>query len=93
MKLLSDARSSCDKTTPARRMCGILENKPIIYLVTGSMMPGSYQGMSIGTCTDCRGHWTKFGAGILDFEDVSALIAELAPTVRFLPLILKAILF
>ncbi|KAK0611878.1 dihydroxy-acid dehydratase [Immersiella caudata] len=70
----------CDKTTPAQLMGGISANKPIIHLVTGPMMPGSYQGVRIGACTDCRNNWAKFRAGALDIEDISALNEELAPT-------------
>lgn len=62
-------------------MGGISANKPIIHLVTGPMMPGSYQGVRIGACTDCRNNWAKFRAGALDIEDISALNEELAPTV------------
>ncbi|KAK3377378.1 dihydroxy-acid/6-phosphogluconate dehydratase [Lasiosphaeria ovina] len=70
----------CDKTTPAQLMGGISANKPIIHLVTGPMMPGSFQGVRIGACTDCRSNWAKFRAGTLDIEDISALNEELAPT-------------
>ncbi|KAK3317334.1 dihydroxy-acid/6-phosphogluconate dehydratase [Cercophora scortea] len=70
----------CDKTTPAQLMGGISANKPIIHLVTGPMMPGSYQGFRIGACTDCRNNWAKFRAGTIDIEDISALNEELAPT-------------
>ncbi|KAK1760065.1 dihydroxy-acid and 6-phosphogluconate dehydratase [Echria macrotheca] len=70
----------CDKTTPAQLMGGISANKPIIHLVTGPMMPGSYQGVRIGACTDCRNNWAKFRAGTIDIEDISALNEELAPT-------------
>ncbi|KAK4161714.1 putative dihydroxy-acid dehydratase [Cladorrhinum sp. PSN259] len=70
----------CDKTVPAQLMGGISANKPIIHLVTGPMMPGSFQGVRIGACTDCRNNWAKFRAGTLDMEDISALNEELAPT-------------
>ncbi|KAK0705772.1 dihydroxy-acid/6-phosphogluconate dehydratase [Apiosordaria backusii] len=70
----------CDKTTPAQLMGGISANKPIIHLVTGPMMPGSFQGVRIGACTDCRNNWAKFRAGTIDIEDISALNQELAPT-------------
>ncbi|KAK3312625.1 dihydroxy-acid/6-phosphogluconate dehydratase [Apodospora peruviana] len=70
----------CDKTTPAQLMGGISADKPIIHLVTGPMMPGNYQGVRIGACTDCRNNWAKFRAGTIDIEDISALNEELAPT-------------
>ncbi|CAN9172058.1 unnamed protein product [Alternaria sp. RS040] len=71
----------CDKTTPAQLMGGISANKPIVHLVTGPMMPGSYKGSRIGACTDCRNNWAKFRAGTIDIEDISAINDELAPTV------------
>ncbi|KAL2270645.1 hypothetical protein VTJ83DRAFT_16 [Remersonia thermophila] len=70
----------CDKTTPAQLMGGISANKPIIHLVTGPMMPGSFRGSRVGACTDCRSNWAKFRAGTMDIEDISALNEELAPT-------------
>ncbi|KAL2133759.1 hypothetical protein VTI74DRAFT_1741 [Chaetomium olivicolor] len=70
----------CDKTTPAQLMGGISANKPVIHLVTGPMMPGSFQGTRVGACTDCRSNWAKFRAGAIDIEDISALNDELAPT-------------
>ncbi|CAN9172509.1 unnamed protein product [Alternaria alternata] len=71
----------CDKTTPAQLMGGISANKPIVHLVTGPMMPGSYKGARIGACTDCRNNWAKFRAGTINVEDISAINDELAPTV------------
>ncbi|KAH8882366.1 dihydroxy-acid dehydratase [Thozetella sp. PMI_491] len=70
----------CDKTVPAQLMGGISANKPIIHLVTGPMMPGSFQGVRIGACTDCRSSWAKFRAGSMDMEDIVAINDELAPT-------------
>ncbi|PVH95790.1 dihydroxy-acid/6-phosphogluconate dehydratase [Periconia macrospinosa] len=70
----------CDKTTPAQLMGSISANKPIVHLVTGPMMPGSYKGVRIGACTDCRNNWASFRAGKMDIEDISALNDELAPT-------------
>lgn len=62
-------------------MGGISANKPIIHLVTGPMMPGSFKGTRVGACTDCRNNWAAFRAGGLDIEDISNLNEELAPTV------------
>ncbi|KAK4107193.1 dihydroxy-acid and 6-phosphogluconate dehydratase [Canariomyces notabilis] len=70
----------CDKTTPAQLMGGISANKPMIHLVTGPMMPGSFQGVRVGACTDCRSNWARFRAGTLDVEDIATLNDELAPT-------------
>ncbi|RFU30261.1 hypothetical protein B7463_g6098, partial [Scytalidium lignicola] len=71
----------CDKTVPAQLMGGISANKPILPLVTGPMMPGSYRGKRLGACTDCRNNWAAYRAGTLDIEDISLLNEELAPTV------------
>jgi len=65
-------------------MGGISANKPILPLITGPMMPGSYRGVRLGACTDCRSNWAAYRAGIIDTEDISALNEELAPTVSCL---------
>ncbi|KAH8901452.1 dehydratase [Thozetella sp. PMI_491] len=70
----------CDKTTPAQLMGGISANKPVLSLVTGPMMPGSYKNTRIGACTDCRNNWAKFRARAIDIEDISGINDELAPT-------------
>ncbi|KUJ14023.1 putative dihydroxy-acid dehydratase [Mollisia scopiformis] len=70
----------CDKTVPAQLMGGISANKPVLPLVTGPMMPGSYRGQRLGACTDCRNNWAAFRAGTLDVEDIGNLNEELAPT-------------
>ncbi|KFY41524.1 hypothetical protein V494_02947 [Pseudogymnoascus sp. VKM F-4513 (FW-928)] len=70
----------CDKTVPAQLMGGISANKPVLPLVTGPMMPGSYRGERLGACTDCRSNWAAYRAGTLDVEDISMLNEELAPT-------------
>jgi dihydroxy-acid dehydratase len=72
----------CDKTVPAQLMGGISANKPVLPLVTGPMMPGSYRGERLGACTDCRNNWAAYRAGTIDMEDISMLNEELAPTVR-----------
>ncbi|PTB73354.1 dehydratase [Trichoderma longibrachiatum ATCC 18648] len=71
----------CDKTVPAQLMGGISANRPILPLITGPMMPGSFRGGRIGACTDCRNNWAAFRANELEIEDISALNEELAPTV------------
>ncbi|KAL6886025.1 dihydroxy-acid dehydratase [Trichoderma evansii] len=70
----------CDKTVPAQLMGGISANKPVLPLVTGPMMPGSYKGKRLGACTDCRNNWAAYRAGTIDMEDISMLNEELAPT-------------
>ncbi|ERS97525.1 dihydroxy-acid dehydratase [Sporothrix schenckii ATCC 58251] len=70
----------CDKTVPAQLMGGISANKPVLPLITGPMMPGSFRGERIGACTDCRSNWAAYRGGALAIEDVAALNEELAPT-------------
>ncbi|KAE9400888.1 putative dihydroxy-acid dehydratase [Gymnopus androsaceus JB14] len=70
----------CDKTVPAQLMGGLSANKPVLPLITGPMMPGSYRGQRLGACTDCRNNWAAFRAGTIDIEDIAALNEELAPT-------------
>ncbi|KAG4426121.1 hypothetical protein IFR04_000828 [Cadophora malorum] len=70
----------CDKTVPAQLMGGISANKPVLPLITGPMMPGSYRGKRLGACTDCRNNWASYRAGTIDMEDISMLNEELAPT-------------
>ncbi|KAJ7611623.1 dihydroxy-acid/6-phosphogluconate dehydratase [Roridomyces roridus] len=70
----------CDKTVPAQLMGGISANKPVLPLVTGPMLPGSYRGVRLGACTDCRNNWAAYRAGVMDIEDIAALNDELAPT-------------
>lgn len=66
-------------------MGGISAKKPVLPLITGPMMPGSFRGGRIGACTDCRNNWAAFRANEIDIEDISALNEELAPTVSGLP--------
>ena len=71
----------CDKTVPAQLMGGISANKPVLPLVVGPMMPGSFKGTRIGACTDCRNNWASYRAGEMDIEDIADINYELAPTV------------
>ncbi|KAK1071252.1 hypothetical protein LTR33_010482 [Friedmanniomyces endolithicus] len=71
----------CDKTVPAQLMGAISANKPVLPLITGPMMPGSFKGQRIGACTDCRSNWAAYRAGDLDIEDIYGINEELAPTV------------
>lgn len=79
--LITPCELGCDKTVPAQLMGGISANKPVLPLITGPMMPGSFRGGRIGACTDCRNNWAAFRANEIDIEDISALNEELAPTV------------
>lgn len=61
-------------------MGGISSGKPILPLITGPMMPGSFRGQRIGACTDCRNNWAAYRGDVISVEDISALNEELAPT-------------
>lgn len=74
-------KSGCDKTVPAQIMGGISANKPVLPLITGPMMTGSYRGRRLGACTDCRSSWAAYRAGEIDIEEISEINEELAPTV------------
>ncbi|KAI7479478.1 dihydroxy-acid and 6-phosphogluconate dehydratase [Hortaea werneckii] len=75
------AIGGCDKTVPAQLMGAISANRPVLSLVTGPMMPGSFKGERIGACTDCRNNWAAYRRGDLDIEDINGINEELAPTV------------
>ncbi|RMY76307.1 hypothetical protein D0863_02028 [Hortaea werneckii] len=75
------AIGGCDKTVPAQLMGAISANKPVLPLVTGPMMPGSFKGERIGACTDCRNNWAAYRRGELAIEDINGVNEELAPTV------------
>ena len=47
----------CDKTIPAQLMGAASAGKPTVQLVAGPMMTGSYEGVRLGACTDCRRFW------------------------------------
>ncbi|KAI7202884.1 dihydroxy-acid and 6-phosphogluconate dehydratase [Hortaea werneckii] len=74
------AIGGCDKTVPAQIMGSLSANKPVLPLVVGPMMTGSFRGQRIGACTDCRNNWAAYRAEELDIEDIAAINSELAPT-------------
>lgn len=71
----------CDKTVPAQLMGCLSAGIPAIQLVTGPMLTGSYNGVRVGACTDCRRLWAQYRAGELDIEDLARANDELVPTV------------
>ncbi|KZV88837.1 dihydroxy-acid dehydratase [Exidia glandulosa HHB12029] len=71
----------CDKTVPAQLMACLSANIPAIQLVTGPMLTGSYNGVRVGACTDCRRLWGQYRAGELDIEDLARANDELVPGV------------
>lgn len=62
-------------------MGGISANKPVLPLITGPMMAGSFKGERIGACTDCRNNWAAYRGGEIEIEDIAGINEELAPTV------------
>jgi len=66
---------------PAQICGGISANKPVLPLVTGPMMPGSYRGRRLGACTDCRNNWAAFRANEIDIEEIADINEELCPTI------------
>ncbi|RMY44570.1 hypothetical protein D0865_10470 [Hortaea werneckii] len=74
------AIGGCDKTVPAQIMGSLSANKPVLPLVVGPMMTGSFRGQRIGACTDCRNNWAAYRAGELEIEEIAAINGELAPT-------------
>ena len=70
----------CDKTLPAQLMGAISANKPAISLVVGPMMTGSFEGVRLGACTDCRAWWARYRAGELDDARIRELESNLATT-------------
>ncbi len=71
----------CDKTVPAQIMGGISADIPIIQLVTGPMLTGSFRGERVGACTDCRRFWASYRAEELNDEDIEEVNNQLVPTV------------
>lgn len=85
--MFADEMVGCDKTVPAQIMGGISANKPVLPLITGPMMPGSFRGTRVGACTDCRNNWAAYRAGTIDMESISEINEQLAPTVSLWTLI------
>jgi len=71
----------CDKTVPAQVMGGISADVPIIQLVTGPMLTGSFRGERVGACTDCRRFWASYRAEDLNENDIDEVNNQLVPTV------------
>lgn len=71
----------CDKTVPAQVMGGISADIPIIQLVTGPMLTGSFRGERVGACTDCRRFWASYRAEDLNDDDIEEVNNQLVPTV------------
>lgn len=71
----------CDKTVPAQLMAAASAGIPAIQLVTGSMLTGSYRGVTVGACTDCRRYWAQYRADEIDENEVSQVNDQLVGSV------------
>ena len=74
----------CDKTVPAQVMGGISADVPIIQLVTGPMLTGSFRGERVGACTDCRRFWASYRAEDLNDKDIEEACEHHDEFVNFL---------
>ena len=70
----------CDKTVPAQLMAAVSANIPAVCVVAGPMRTGSWQGVRLGACTDCRGYWARYRAGELDDAQIAEVERNLCPT-------------
>jgi dihydroxy-acid dehydratase len=70
----------CDKTVPAQLMGAASAGLPAIQLVTGPMSTGRHRGQRLGACTDCRGFWAKYRAGIVDAQEIAEVEGRLSVT-------------
>lgn len=71
----------CDKTVPAQLMGAISANTPMIQLVTGAMLTGSYNGERVGACTDCRRFWGKYRGEEITESQINAVNNKLVASV------------
>jgi dihydroxy-acid dehydratase len=70
----------CDKTVPAQLMGATSANLPAVQLVSGPMMPTSFQGERLGACTDCRRFWAMHRAGKVSSAEIETIEGNLATT-------------
>lgn len=70
----------CDKTVPAQLMAAVSANVPAIFVVTGPMMTGDWEGQRLGACTDCRRFWANFRSGELNKQQIRQVEQNLCPT-------------
>ena len=67
-----------DKTVPAQVMGSLSANKPVLPLVVGPMMTGSFRGQRIGACTDCRNNWAAYRAAAASNASAVRVIAAIS---------------
>jgi dihydroxy-acid dehydratase len=70
----------CDKTVPAQLMAAAVVDVPAILDVVGPTMPGSWRGVRLGACTDCRRLWAEYQAGELTDAEIADVETRLFNT-------------
>ncbi len=70
----------CDKTVPAQLMGAISADVPMVSVVAGPMLCGSWRGQRLGACTDCRRFWAQYRAGELTDEEIQEIEQSLCAT-------------
>lgn len=70
----------CDKTVPAQLMAAASADIPTIFVTSGPMLSGRYQGERLGACTDCRRYWMEYRANTISDEMLSVLEGALCPS-------------
>ena len=75
----------CDKTIPAQLMGAASAGKPTVQLVAGPMMTGSYEGVRLGACTDCRRFWELYRSGEITKNQIDNIEDRLATTAGTCP--------
>jgi dihydroxy-acid dehydratase len=60
--------SSCDKNIPAQLMGAASADKPAILLTGGPMLTSTWNGQTLGACTDCRRLTEDLRAGRISLE-------------------------
>jgi len=71
----------CDKTLPAQLMAAASGEVPAVFLPTGPMATGHYEGERLGACTDCRRMWGRFRAGEIGQAEIDDINDRLVPSV------------
>ncbi len=70
----------CDKTVPAQLMGAISADAPMVSVVGGPMLTGSWRGMRLGACTDCRRFWAQYRSGELSEAEILEVEQALCAT-------------
>jgi dihydroxy-acid dehydratase len=68
--------TTCDKDVPALLMASARIDLPSIFVLGGSMEPGSFHGQDVGCCTDSQRLLTDVSAGLLPKEEYQRFLDE-----------------